>query len=89
MAHDSQIASDKDNIKVSHVGSSQRKASDNNPRIKKLYVSEDFVPVKYRGKRELYCNCLPDSVMWLSPTVPLIGLQCRIVIFPDQTLLLY
>ena len=40
----------------------------------------------------LYFNCLPDvalSVLWLFLTVPWVGLQCVIVVFPDHTHLLF
>ena len=29
------------------------------------------------------------NVLWLFPTVPLVGLQCVIVVFPDHTHLLF
>ena len=45
------------------------------------------------GKRELetlYFNCLVIvSVVWLFLTVPRVGLQCVIVVFPDHTHLFF
>ena len=35
---------------------------------------------------QMYCYC---NVMWLFLTVPWVGLQCVIVVFPDHTHLLF
>ena len=45
MAHDSQIVRAKENLKLSHGGSSQRQASDTNQQIKVLRQGEAYPTV--------------------------------------------
>ena len=53
-----------------------------------LYVSS-FAIILTERERELVASlCLPDF-MWLFLTVPWVGLQCVIVVYSDQTHLLF
>ena len=56
-----------------------------------LYVHSSFV-INLKRKRKLVAllllsyRCIVTlSVLWLFFTVPLVGLQCVIVVFPDKT----
>ena len=60
------------------------------------FVVQCFVPFLYLiGDRELVTLCLSSwylvtaSVLWLFLTVPWVGLQCVIAVFPDHSHLLF
>ena len=60
-----------------------------------LYVHSSFAIILQRKRKLIafrllsYMCIVTIHVLWLFPTVPWVGLQCVIVVFPDHTHLLF